>query len=464
MKLPSFAYRVDSRGNIFRLDGAAKQTAIPTRSAQVLVDGVQHPQGWLTNFAEPERDLLRVAAAILDLDRLSRRRPHEVKAEKRELHWRRVFDIEIAVENPRRWQGVCNELRALLAFLTDDTWSLTFVEAERFHEQRVLIAPGIDPSAEIALFSGGLDSSVGLRARHLQHGGPFVAVSAVGNEVRRRAQQEALRSLSSLGVAITPIHIDHQLQGDPKPEVTQRTRGLFFLAIGAAVGSQIGNPRFHVYETGIGCLNVPTSPAQIASQGTRAMHPQTLGMFNALVEKVLDQPCRVVVPFFFLTKGELCSMVGADLDVLAPVCSSCDEGDGHKRDPMLHCGLCTSCMFRRVAITATGRVDPTCYRDLPSKLRHNSYELAAFEHHANVLSRVAAFEDLTDADPNVRHVFKAPIGADLALDVARSQTVEMYHRYAAEIRRFLTVSRPTLRPRTPRPAKEVVRDLFAATR
>lgn len=147
-----------------------------------------------------------------------------------------------------------------------------------------------------------------------------------------------------------------------------------------------------------------------------------------------------------------------------PVCSSCDEGDGHKRDPMLHCGLCTSCLFRRVAITATGRVDPTCYRDLPSKLRHNSYELAAFEHHANVLSRVAAFEDLTDADPNVRHVFKAPIGADLALDVARSQTVEMYHRYAAEIRRFLTVSRPTLRPRTPRPAKEVVRDLFAATR
>jgi hypothetical protein len=30
--------------------------------------------------------------------------------------------------------------------------------------------------------------------------------------------------------------------------------------------------------------------------------------------------------------------------------------------------------------------------------------------------------------------------------------------------RFLTVSRPTLRSRTPRPAKEVDRDLFAATR
>jgi len=464
MKLPSFTYRVDSRGNIFRLDGTPHEAAPRTKSAQVFVDGVQRPQGWLTNFAQPERDLLRVAAAVLDLDRLSRRRPHDTKAEKRELHWRRVFDVEIAVENPSRWQAVCGDLRALLAFLTDDSWSLAFVQAERFHEQCVLFAPGIDPSAEIALFSGGLDSSVGLRARHLQRGGTFVAVSAVGNEVRRRAQHDALRSLRDLGVPITPISIDHQLQGDTKPEVTQRTRGLFFLAIGAAVGSQVGNPLFHVYETGVGCLNIPTSAAQIASQGTRAMHPETLGMFNALVEKVLDRPSKVVVPFFFLTKGELCSLVEADLDSLAQLCSSCDEGDGHKPDPMVHCGLCTSCMFRRVAIAASDRADPTRYRDLPARLQHNSYELAAFEHHAEALSYVATFEDLTDLDPNARHVFKAPIGADLPRDVARSRTVDMYHRYAAEIRRFLTVSRPTLRSRTPRPAKEVDRDLFAATR
>ncbi len=464
MKLPSFAYRVDSRGNIFHLAGSSQQAALPTKSAQMFVDGVQHPQGWLTNFAEPERDLLRVASACLDLDRLSRRRPYDVKAEKRELHWRRVFDVEIAVENPSRWQAVCDDLRALLTFLTDDSWSLAFVQAEQFHEQRILFPPGIDPKAEVALFSGGLDSSVGLRARHVHRGGTFVAVSAVGNEVRRQAQHQVLRSLHNLGVPITPIGIDHQLQGDSKPEVTQRTRGLFFLAIGAAVGSQLGNPLFYVYETGVGCLNVPTSAAQVASQGTRAMHPNTLSMFNALVEKLLDRPSKAVVPFFFVTKGELCALVGSDLDVLAPLCSSCDEGDGHKRDPMLHCGLCTSCMFRRVAIAASGRVDSTRYRDLPSKRRHNSYELAAFEHHANVLSRVAAFEDLADQDPNVRHVFKAPIGADLSVDVAHSQTVEMYHRYATEIKRFLTASRPTLHPRTTRPAKEVINDLFAATR
>jgi 7-cyano-7-deazaguanine synthase in queuosine biosynthesis len=456
MRPPSFTYRVDARGSVFST--AAQPGAVePTKAAKVFVDRVQRPQGWLSHFGRPERDLLRITAAVLDLDRLSRRRPHDARAEKSEVHWRRAMHVEIAVEDPLRWGGVHVDLSALLAFLTDDIWTFAFVSAERFHEQRVLFAHDIDPDAEIALFSGGLDSSVGLRARHLQHGGSFVSISAVGNNVRRRAQQDALHAIRDCGVSITPISIDHQLQDNAKArgsqEITQRTRGLFFPAMGAAVCNQLGNPVFHVYETGIGCLNVPTSSAQVASQGTRAMHPRTLALFNALMAKVLDRPAKAVVPFFFMTKGELCNLVGADLDALARLSSSCDEGDGHKRNRMEHCGLCTSCMFRRVAIAASGRPDPTSYRDVPAKDRHNNYELNAFAHHATLLSRIETFEDLTDLDPNVRHVSKAPVGADLSLDVARSQTIEMYRRYATEIDRFLAAARPTLNARTPRSAQ-----------
>jgi 7-cyano-7-deazaguanine synthase in queuosine biosynthesis len=420
MRLPSFRYCVDARGSIFHNADEPREVEAATKWAQVVVDGVQRPQGWLCHFAQPERDLLRVSAAVLDLDRLSRRRPHDARAEKREVYWRRAINVQIAVEDPDRWHATKDELSALLAFLSDDIWSFTFVPAERFREQRVLIAPEIDPNAEIALFSGGLDSSVGLRARHLLRGGAFVAISAVGNDVRRRAQRDVRQALRDLGIAITPISIDHQLQDNARArrslEITQRTRGLFFLAMGAAVCSQVGNP------------------------------------------------AKAVLPFFFVTKGELCKIVGADLDVLARLSSSCDEGDGHKRDPMEHCGLCTSCMFRRVAIAASGRVDPTTYRDVPAKDRHNNYELASFEHHATLLARIETFEDLTDLDPNVRHVFRVPLGAEPAPDVARSQTIEMYRRYAAEIDRFLIAARPTLHARTPRPAKEVVHALFAAAR
>jgi 7-cyano-7-deazaguanine synthase in queuosine biosynthesis len=456
--LPAFSYRVDTRGAIYQVGigngvGAQDQLDVSSKAAQV------------SNFAQAERDLLRVAAAVLDLDRLSLRRPHNIKNEKRELHWRRVITAEIAVEAPTRWRAVSEVLHALLSFLTDDIWTFTFVQGERFHEQCVLFAPNISADAEIALFSGGLDSSVGLLARHRQNAGPVVSVSAVGNEVRRRAQDAALQVVRGLGVAITPISIDHQLKdADRALEITQRSRGLFFLALGAAVASQIGNGQFHVYETGVGCLNIPTSAAQIGSQATRAMHPYTLALFNDLAAGVLDRPARVVVPFFFMTKGELCGLIGDVLCSLAKKCSSCDEGDGHKRDPMEHCGLCTSCMFRRIAITAAGSSDPTRYRDVPARRQHNRYELEAFEHRASELSRVSTFEDLSDLDPSVRFVLRAPTGTDVPADVARSRTVEMYHRYAAEIRCFLAADRPSLRPRDPHPAKEVPRDLFAATR
>lgn len=470
MILPAFTYRVDARGAVYQVDivnGADRQAKldVSSKSAQLFVDGVQRPQGWLSNFAQGERDLLRVAAAVLDLDRLSLRRLRNTKNERRELQWRRVITAEIEVEDPARWGAVSEDLHALLSFLTDDVWTVTFVQGARFHEQCVLFAPDISADAEIALFSGGLDSSVGLLARHRQNAGPIVTVSAVGNEVRRRAQGAALQVVRRLGVAITPISIDHQLKdADGALEITQRSRCLFFLAIGAAVASQIGNRQFHVYETGVGCLNIPTSAAQIASQATRAMHPHTLALFNDLAAKVLDRPARVVTPFFFMTKGELCGLIRDDLCSLANKCSSCDEGDGHKLDPMEHCGLCTSCMFRRVAITAAGASDPTRYRDVPARLRHNRYELTAFEHHASELSRVSTFEDLTDLDPNVRFVLSAPTGTDVTADVARSRTVEMYRRYAAEIRRFLASARPILRHRDPHPAKEVTRDLFATTR
>lgn len=47
---------------------------------------------------------------------------------------------------------------------------------------------------------------------------------------------------------------------------------------------------------------------------------------------------------------------------------------------------------------------------------------------------------------------------------ARDPTAPIACAAAQEMLRRLTVSRPTLRSRTPRPAKEVDRDLFAATR
>jgi hypothetical protein len=50
-----------------------------------------------------------------------------------------------------------------------------------------------------------------------------------------------------------------------------------------------------------------------------------------------------------MTKGELCREVEEDLDMLARCSMSCDETERGKSD-LTHCGICTSCLLRRVSL------------------------------------------------------------------------------------------------------------------
>jgi hypothetical protein len=232
--------------------------------------------------------------------------------------------------------------------------------------------------------------------------------------------------------------------------------------MGAAAASQLQLPTFSVYETGVGCINLPTSAAQIGAQGTRAMHPRTLVQFNQLVECVLDSPVRVVAPFFLHTKGELCRLAGSALGELARVSMSCDEGEGHKTDAMLHCGLCTSCLFRRIALRSGGLIpDPTAYRDVKTR-RHGVYEINAFESHAASLSACRTFADLVDLDPDCRYATTLPMLDSEVNGAPEAAVFAMYRRYAVEIQTYFDAARPKVGNRLPQPRKERERDLFSA--
>jgi hypothetical protein len=237
---------------------------------------------------------------------------------------------------------------------------------------------------------------------------------------------------------------------------------LLFLAMGAAVASGLEIPNLAVYETGVGCLNLPMSSAQVGSQGTRAMHPFTLSEANKLFELVLDQRVRVIAPFFLHTKRLLCCEVGEALPKLASVTASCDEGEGHKSDAMEHCGLCTSCIFRRIALASDSRLpDRTPYRDQPTR-HHGAFELSAFEHHSAELAGGATFQDLIKMDPDVRFALRAPMEVQLDHAEMEERVLAMYGSYQAEIAEFFKHHRPVLRPRLKPLRKEGSRDLFAA--
>jgi 7-cyano-7-deazaguanine synthase in queuosine biosynthesis len=458
----AFAYSVDGAGVVRAAAGPA-----PSDLARINLDGLSQPFGSLRHFGTRSRDLLRVATAVLAADRLSPRQPAGAKEIHRELYWQRRLSLRVAVEDPGLWAAAVPELHALLGFLSDDDWDVSFDRSPPVPDQLPLLPDDPAGTTEVALFSGGLDSVAGLQVRHaIGAAQRFVAVSACGNEVRGRAQARAVEALRALGIDLGWARIVHQLcrlAGRPA-ESTQRTRGLLFLGLGAAVAGAVGVDRFSIYETGIGSINLPLSTGQVGSQGTRAMHPRTLALFNQLLARVLDVPVQAMLPFFFSTKGDLCRQVGADLDALVPLCSSCDEGEGHKPDPMEHCGLCSSCIFRRVSIhAARPGEDPTRYRDVPGR-RHGQYELVAFEHHATELASVRDFADLVALDPDVRFALSAPTGSPLSPVAAKVALLQMYRRYAQQIGHFMESARPRLRPAPdPIPRKEEAGgDLFAA--
>lgn len=464
MKANAYAYEVGPMGHIRERTADAGWRI----AGSTYLDGVQTSLIWPGPFARSSRDLLRVAAAVLYADRLSLRRRPGSKETLQELQWQRDIELRIAVENPARWSTAAGTLETLLGSMTDDRWSFRFDDAHSASVQLPLFPVENGPIGEVALFSGGLDSIAGMYARNSRAQGTFVAVSACGNDVRGRAQREALATLRDLGVRAAWVKFAHQLRGTRRGrwamEASQRSRGLLFLAMGAVVASALGAEKVHVYETGVGCINLPLSPAQVASQGTRAMHPRTLADAEALFSLVLDDPVRIVAPFFFQTKGELCRETGLALERLAAVAMSCDEGEGHKPDAMGHCGVCTSCIFRRVALrSAAPEVDKTRYRDVPTR-RHGEYELLTFEHHATQLSACARFEDLLELDPDIRFALRAPVERRLTEAETKQELLAMYSRYSRELRSFFSSARPKLRPRLQAARKENSRGLFAAAR
>lgn len=459
MNALDYRYDIDGHGHVRAVSG---DTWIQT--GRVALDGIRKTT-CLGPFDVCERDLLRVAAAVLDADRLSPRLPDGRMRRARDLRWQRTLSVRIAVEDPSRWIRVEAPLARLLHFMTDDTWEVTFADAPRPMVQQLLPRTELDSADEVALFSGGLDSVAGLYARSRARGGHFVAVSACGTEVRGHAQGAALDELRELGINATSLRLVHQLRATQRSrsrmEASQRSRGLLFLAMGAVTAARLSKAEFCIYETGVGCINLPMSRAQVSAQGTRAMHPLTIALFNDLLESVLDQPVRAIVPFFLLTKGELCSVARSVLPRLARITMSCDEGEGHKSDAMEHCGACTSCLFRRIALFSAGQMDPTSYRDVIMR-RHGRYEQLAFESHASELLGCATFTDLVEIDPYARFAAAPPLDSPLSAHDAKAQVLAMYRRYAEEIKMFFEHARPILARRSNSPRKGNDRGLFAA--
>jgi 7-cyano-7-deazaguanine synthase in queuosine biosynthesis len=317
-------------------------------------------------------DLLDIAAAIMWADR-NCKRPKEYGNFMSERGWVRQYDLTLGVRKPDIWNtySVKNTLTQLLTWLTEDIWNIQFQQqqhARRHSDLQSALFSTSPTDALIALYSGGLDSLAGT-VTLLQENphSTVILMSAVSDRLSGVVKEQVRKLQNTYGInrvqhALMPFHVAHNDKDRKETtETTERTRGFLFWSFGVAEAVACNASSVVTCENGVGLLNLPLNRHQLGAQNTRAVHPKTLNLMNSLVSLLEYGHIRCRAPFMLKTKAELCLQTRtSDLSTLCRTTVSCDSfplrvarPDGYP-DAQLHCGWCTSCLFRRQSLFAAG--------------------------------------------------------------------------------------------------------------
>lgn len=323
--------------------------------------------GALGAVAEPNIDLVRLAAMVYAADRSTLRRLGSANWSCRDL------SIEVPVSDPSAWNMVRVRLQRLLGFLSGDTWTLNFRKAappkERVRKHRFVGAK------RVVLLSGGADSAVGaLLSRRDLAEAPQVLVSHVGMTTLAPVQQRVAERIAELIEGPAQVHQQihfsrhvTQYEGSRFPDETStRTRSFLFLSFGLAIASIDGLPLW-IPENGFASLNLPLTADQRGSVSTRTTHPLFLEQLAAIASAA-GAHAQIENPLSGMTKGEMfghvSELVGQDAaSNFLSTTHSCGH-TGHrslKISPLTHCGVCFGCLLRRASFLASGVEDQTRY-------------------------------------------------------------------------------------------------------
>lgn len=324
---------------------------------QALLDGHAVIRRLARELPSAAADLIEIATIVYIVDQqVARPGRQELAAGS---SWARELQVEIPVRQPEMWGGLKGNLADLLAWLTDDSWVLTFTRLADgtgpLDVSQGFLFDTIPEGAAPVLFSGGLDSGAGL-ATYL-NSADAVAVSVDTNNWMQHVQKRVISELNTVSRhACVPLRYRISAQGQKHPaESSQRSRGLLFLAVGIATAWTLRQDRLQVFENGIGAINLPYVHSQFRSQAAKAMHPRTLRMAQALASEVSGRQFRIDSPGMTATKAQLIQGSPTAAGHALACTVSCDTGFSARVPRHAPCGTCTSCILRRQALHAAGK-------------------------------------------------------------------------------------------------------------
>lgn len=449
--LPTIFFDFSHEGMLSRSD-APSRAPLP---AQGYFLNDKHLVEGLSAEVDPRfADWLEIAHSIYLADRLVRR-PWSYERNS-SASWARGLHLRMPVRDFDFWtSGKINTLLTeTLNFLTEDVWSFEFCPGKlprRSEGQQFLFKSVLGP-AEVALLSAGLDSFAGATIRRMElpdmH---FVFVSGATNDKLRSRQSEQFRYLrGSKPHLSTHIALEHNLRQPPTRmdlESSQRSRGFLHLTLGCITALTVGARHLHVYENGVGAINLPLDGSQMGTLNSRPVNPCTLVPMSQLAQLVGECPgFQIVNPFLLKTKGQMCEAASVrDASAILRRTISCDRPT--RRAGRIQCGSCSSCVLRRLSLYAAGlhHADPGAEYDAdlfapdPALSRRRWLALEKMRWQAGVIERALAAPNPWPALakefwmlPRVASVVKL---SEERADV-EAGLISLYRRYVDEWRAF----------------------------
>lgn len=283
--------------------------------------------------------------------------------------WRRSFSFTIPVRCPEVWKRpeVGKALTDAVHFLTDDDVDFAFHADEWDTNPQTYL--DFDPSGgaayridEVILFSGGLDSLAGA-LETLATTDKQVALVSHESAPKIISHQRELAKMLKQKYPGRVLHIPvkaHRM-GTEAQETTQRSRSFLFAAIAHVIARIAGVPRILFFENGVVSHNLPISNQVIGTMATRTTHPMSLHLLSRFLDTLGGSPIPLVNGYAWFTKTDVVRKIaehgGASMIRSAVSCTSVRE----QSILFTHCGACSQCLDRRVAILAAGleAEDPT---------------------------------------------------------------------------------------------------------
>lgn len=384
-------------------------------------------------------DILDIAQAVYIADRLSPRKDQKVH-----IH------VEVPVREAALWETNRELIQEILYWQTRDDWTLAFTDRTqdlRLAEQQLCLPLSSDHAVEVALWSGGLDSLAGAVKRLLEEGDKqLTLVSSGSNNKREHLQKMLAENLNQAfpnRAKLIQIPVRYKGTKDIRKNRVCRTRGFLFMMMGAAVALSEGQTELHIYENGIGAINLPFRSSQIGVAHSRAVHPYSMSKQSELITNLIGSPFKIRNPFLFHTKAQMCEVFQSMNQVVYGQSLSCDRP---LRDTYEQCGWCSSCLLRRQALSLAQVSDPTRYHLLAHHTLDDPGLIPKSEHLRLMLRQVNDLRiQLTSSDPwllltqtysngYLPHAVDALVDQDevLTKEFVIERLLDLYARYVQE--------------------------------